>query len=139
MDIALLLVPAAIIAKALSMSVKTVHRSREVERAWNSGLTAEARCLRTYTKFSGETPQLYHVYEFTTREGRTVRFDERGGPATRGKGTFATVHYTAEHPEKATAHPPGNARTTLGVGRTLGCSGGIIAFCVVFVIIALTR
>ncbi|MGW1627295.1 hypothetical protein, partial [Streptomyces sp. NPDC002172] len=68
--------------------VKTLRRSSEISRTWRHGRTAEARCLRSYTRTSGGggdtsvTTTLHHVYEFTTAEGRVVRFDEASGRST---------------------------------------------------------
>jgi hypothetical protein len=56
------------------------------------------------------TTTLHHVYEFTTREGRAVRFEERGGPGTVLEGDIVTVHYTADHPERATAEAPARGK-----------------------------
>ncbi len=104
-------IPLLMITLVVFGAVVVVRRSRRVSSAWNSGLTAEGRCLRTYTTTSGGgdtmvSTTLHHVYEFTTREGRTVRFEEPNGPGTVLEGDVVTVHYTADHPEQATAHAP---------------------------------
>ncbi len=39
-------VPAVIMTGAIFMAVVVVRRSLDMSRAWNSGLIAEARCLR---------------------------------------------------------------------------------------------
>lgn len=112
MDVFFYAVPAVIMTGAIFMAVVVVRRSLDMSRAWNSGLIAEARCLRSYTTTSGGggdtsvSTTLHHVYEFMTRDGRTVRFEEPNGPATIVEGDIVPVHYTAERPEKATAHAP---------------------------------
>ncbi|TPQ18394.1 DUF3592 domain-containing protein [Streptomyces sporangiiformans] len=139
----LLLVPTLILALVVFSMVKMIGRTREVRRAWTSGLTAQARCLRTYTTTSGGggntsvTTRLHHVYEFMTWDGRVFRFDEVNGPSTRVEGDLAIVYYTAEHPERATAHAPSHGRLSVGTGLTMGCFGVIIAFCVAFIAIGL--
>ena len=137
------LVPALMIAGAVCAIVASLRRTRQIRRAWDGGLTAEGRCLRSYTTTSGggETSvrtTLHHVYEFTTREGRTVRFDERNGPATTIEGDFVTVHYTAGHPERATALAPARGRLTAESGCLLAFFGVFIAFCLVFMVVVHT-
>ncbi len=56
---------------------------------------------------------LHHVYEFATREGRTVRFEEAGGPRTTVEGDIVPVHYTAAHPNA----PPRTPRAGAGFWR----------------------
>ncbi|MFF4306383.1 DUF3592 domain-containing protein [Streptomyces sp. NPDC001601] len=115
---------------------KTLKRSSQISRTWRHGRTAEARCLRSYTRTSGGggdtsvTTTLHHVYEFTTAEGRVVRFDEASGRSTVVEGDFVTVYYLPAHPEGATSRPP--AQGSLAVGT--GCS---VAFFVVFIGFAL--
>ncbi|MEV5471136.1 DUF3592 domain-containing protein [Streptomyces sp. NPDC052207] len=128
-------VPGLIMIGALAQAVAVVRRSLRLRSNWNSGLTAEARCLRTYTTTSGggETSvstTLHHVYEFATREGRTVRFEETGGPRTTVEGDIVPVHYTAAHPERATAHAPGRGRVLAGAVGILVFLSLIVAFCV---------
>ncbi|MEU8788993.1 DUF3592 domain-containing protein [Streptomyces sp. NPDC048643] len=133
-------VPVLIIAVALLMAVKVVRRSLELRSAWNSGLTAEARCLRFYTTTSGGsgdssvTTTRHHVYEFTTRDGRAVRFDEENGRPTVVEGDIVTVHYTTAHPEKATAHAPSPVKAAAGTFVMLAFCGVIVAFCVGFMV-----
>lgn len=111
MEVLFYIVPTLMIAVVSCAVVAVIRRSVRVSRAWNSGLTAEARCLRTYTTTSGGGDSsvrttLHHVYEFTTRDGRGVRFEEPGGPGTTLEGDIVTVHYPADRPEQATARPP---------------------------------
>nr|WSY54645.1 DUF3592 domain-containing protein [Streptomyces sp. NBC_00886] len=134
-------VPLLMIAVVLFAAVSVLRRSRQVSSAWSSGLTAEARCLRTYTTTSGGgdtmvSTSLHHVYEFTTREGRTVRFEERNGPGTTLEGDIVTVHYAADHPERATAHAPSRGKLAAGTGCLLVFFGVFIAFCIVFMVVA---
>jgi hypothetical protein len=133
--------PGLITALAVLMAVKVVRRSMDLRRAWNSGLTAEARCLRMYTTTrrhrdgAGVSTRLHHVYEFTTREGRSVRFEETGGAGTTIEGDVVVAHYSADRPERATAHAPGTTKTKMVVGTalTLCILAVIVAFCLVFV------
>ncbi|MER6030354.1 DUF3592 domain-containing protein [Streptomyces sp. NPDC001851] len=135
-------VPALMIAGAVFALARLLRRSREVRRAWHGGLTAEARCLQTYTTTSGgggETSvhtTLHHVYEFTTREGRTVRFEEANGPGTTIPGDIVTVHYTAERPERATAHAPARGRLAAESGCQVAFFGVFIGGCVLFMVAA---
>ncbi|MEV0484806.1 DUF3592 domain-containing protein [Streptomyces sp. NPDC050508] len=134
--------PLLIIAVVVLGAVSVIRRSRQVNSAWSSGLTAEARCLRTYTTTSGGagdtmvSTTLHHVYEFTTREGRTVRFEERNGPGTTLEGDIVTVYYAADHPERATAHAPSRGKLAAGAGCALVFFGVIVTFCVVFILVA---
>ncbi|MFJ9627625.1 DUF3592 domain-containing protein [Streptomyces sp. NPDC091280] len=134
-------VPLLMIAVAVCGAVAVARRSRRVTSAWNSGLTAEGRCLRTYTTTSGGgdtmvSTTLHHVYEFTTREGRTVRFEEPNGPGTTLEGDIVTVHYTADHPEQATAHVPARGKLAAATGCVLVFLGVFIALCIGFVFAA---
>ncbi|MFF8730305.1 DUF3592 domain-containing protein [Streptomyces sp. NPDC015171] len=119
-----------------------VRRARRINRTWTHGLTAEARCLRMYTTTSGGGGDtsvhttLHHVYEFRARDGRTVRFEEEGGPATVLEGDFATVHYLPELPQQATAKPPAPGRLVAGTGCGLVFLGVAGAFCVGFMLVA---
>lgn len=132
--------PALIAAVVIAMAVKVIRRALQLRQAWASGLTAEARCLRTYTTTSRHsdssriTTTLHHVYEFTPSAGRPVRFEEENGPATTIEGDFVTVHYAADRPEAATAHAPSpvkNAASTVGL---LCFFGVMLAFCVFFMV-----
>ncbi|WP_369186517.1 DUF3592 domain-containing protein [Streptomyces sp. R08] len=133
-------IPLLMITLAVFGAVGVVRRSRRVSSAWNSGLTAEGRCLRTYATTSGGgdtmvSTTLHHVYEFTTREGRTVRFEEPNGPGTVLEGDIVTVHYTADHPEQATAHAPARGKLAAGTGCVLVFLGVFIAFCIGFMLV----
>ena len=140
MDALFYAIPVLIIVVVLCAAVAVIRRARATSRAWSSGLTAEARCLRTYTTVSGGgdtsvTTRRYHVYEFTTGEGRSVRFEEQGGSGTVVEGDFVTVYYTADHPERATAEAPARGKLVAGTGAALVCFGVFIAFCVGFIIV----
>lgn len=135
------LVPSIMIAGLLFGVFGLVRRSRRVARAWDGGLTAQARCLRSYTTTSGGgdtmvSTTLHHVYEFTPREGRAVRFEEANGPGTTIEGDVVTVHYAAEHPEEATAKAPARGRLLAESGCLLLFLGVAIAFCVFFMVTA---
>lgn len=128
----------AVITLALLLGIGTVlSRSRRIARAWSGGLTAEARCLRSYTTISGGGDTrvgttLHHVFEFTARDGRVVRFEEENGPATVLEGDIVTVHYAADHPDEATAKAPAHGRLFAESGCLLGFLGVALAFCVFF-------
>ncbi|MFI6375732.1 DUF3592 domain-containing protein [Streptomyces sp. NPDC050546] len=137
MEVLFYIVPTLMIAVASCAVVVVIRRSVRVSRAWNSGLTAEARCLRTYTTTSGGGDSsvrttLHHVYEFTTREGRGVRFEEPGGPGTTLEGDIVTVHYPADRPEHATARPPARGKLAVGTGCLLAFLGTFILFALGF-------
>ncbi|MFJ5529251.1 DUF3592 domain-containing protein [Streptomyces sp. NPDC093261] len=140
MDFFFYAVPGLIMAVALTKAAIVVRRSLQLRSNWNSGLTAEARCVRTYTTTSGGrgdssvTTTLHHVYEFTTREGRTVRFEEADGPGTTVEGDIVPVHYTRAHPERATAHSPARGKTLAGTVGILVFLSVIVAFCVGFMV-----
>jgi len=136
-------VPLLMIGIVSFAAYTVIRRARDVSRAWNSGLTAEARCLRAYTTTSGGGERsvrttLHHVYEFATREGRTVRFDETDGPGTTIEGDIVTVHYVADRPERATAKAPAPGKLAAGTGCLLAFFGVVIAFCVGFMVVAHT-
>ncbi|MGW1163742.1 hypothetical protein ACWD5Q_25035 [Streptomyces sp. NPDC002513] len=140
MDFFFYAVPGLIAAVALAKAAMVIRGSLQLRSNWNSGLTAEARCLRTYTTTSGgrgDTPvttTLRHVYEFTTREGRTVRFEEANGPGTTVEGDIVPVHYTEAHPERATACSPARGTALAGTVGILLFLAVIVAFCVGFVV-----
>ncbi|MGV4986593.1 DUF3592 domain-containing protein [Streptomyces sp. NRAIS4] len=121
-----------------------LRRARRISRTWAHGVTAEARCLRMYTTTSGGggdtsvRTTLHHVYEFTTREGRTVRFEEENGSATVVEGDFVAVRYLPERPEQATARPPAPAKLAVGTGFSVAFLGAAVAFCVFFIATAHT-
>ncbi|MEU3615970.1 DUF3592 domain-containing protein [Streptomyces sp. NPDC006872] len=136
------IVPLIMIAGAVFMLYRTLGRARQVSAAWNSGITAEGRCLRAYTSTSGGGGDtsvhttLHHVYEFTTRDGRPFRFDEGGGPGTTVEGDIVTVYYTPDRPESATALTPGRGRLLAGTGCLVAFFAVFIAFCVFFMVTA---
>lgn len=135
-------VPAIIGGVVITMAVKVIRRSLQLRQAWASGLTAEARCLRTYTTTSrhGDSNRIsttfHHVYEFTPSGGRPVRFEEENGPATTIEGDFGTVHYAADRPEKATAHAPSPVQNVASTVGLLCFLGVVLAFCVFFMVTA---
>jgi hypothetical protein len=140
MDVMFYLVPGFIMAVALFMAYRVVRRSLQMRQAWNSGLTAEARCLRMYTTTHGGGNDtsvrtvLHHVYEFTARDGRVVRFEEEGGPATVLEGDFVTVHYAEGPTVVATARPPRQVRQAAATVGILAFLGVIVVFCVGFIV-----
>ncbi|MEW2402301.1 DUF3592 domain-containing protein [Streptomyces sp. NPDC046862] len=143
MELFLLLVPAFMIAIVVFAAVKVIGRSREMRRAWSSGLTAEARCLRSYATTSGGgqaavRTTLHHVYEFRTWDGRVIRFDETNGPSTRVEGDIVIVRYTPDRPERATAHPPNRSGNAVATGCTLGCLGFVLLCALGFTMVVLS-
>ncbi|MGW3497205.1 hypothetical protein [Streptomyces sp. NPDC001020] len=138
MDIFFYVIPSLIIVGALVVAARVVRRSLQLRSNWNSGLTAEARCLRTYTTTRGDADAragrttLHHVYEFTTRDGRAVRFEETNGQGTTVEGDIVTVHYTAGRPERATAHAPAPGKAFVGMAGILMLLVVVVAFCVAF-------
>ncbi|GGW20442.1 DUF3592 domain-containing protein [Streptomyces capoamus] len=137
-------VPAVMLAGFASAAFLLVRRARRISRTWAHGLTAQARCLRMFTTTSGGGGDtsvhttVHHVYEFTTREGRTVRFEEEDGPATVLEGDVVTVRYLPELPQRATARPPARAGLFAGTGAGLVFLGVAGAFCVAFMVAAHT-
>ncbi|MDO0914684.1 hypothetical protein QQM39_28795 [Streptomyces sp. DT2A-34] len=140
MDFFFYAVPGLILAVVLFGGYRVVRRSLQIRRAWNSGLTAEARCLRMFTTTHGGgndtsvSTTLHHVYEFTARDGRLVRFEEEGGPATTIEGDIVTVHYAEGHEVVATAKSPGRAGLAASTIAILAFLGVIAVFCVGFMV-----
>ncbi|MFI5685762.1 hypothetical protein [Streptomyces sp. NPDC051636] len=133
-------IPGLIMGLALFVAYRVVRRSLQLRSAWNSGLTAEARCLRTFTTTHGGgndtsvRTTLHHVYEFTTRDGRSVRFEEENGPATIVEGDIVTVYYTQGREVAATARRPSPVRNAAGALAMVAFLGVIVVFCVGFMV-----
>jgi hypothetical protein len=129
MDFMFYVMPGLILAAAVFVAYRVVRRSLQVRRAWNSGLTAEGRCLRMFTtthgggRDSSVSTTLHHVYEFTARDGRTVRFEEEDGPATIVEGDVV-----------ATAKAPGRAKLAASTVAVLAFLGVVAVFCVGFMV-----
>ena len=140
MDVFFYVVPGLIMAVALFMAYRVVRRWLQIQRAWNSGLTAQGRCLRMYTTTHGGgndtsvSTTLHHVYEFTARDGRVVRFEEQGGPGTTVEGDFVTVYYAEGREIVATAHEPGRVKQAAATIGILAFLGVVVVFCVGFMI-----
>jgi hypothetical protein len=140
MDIFFYALPSLILAVVLFGAYRVVRRSLQIRSAWNSGLTAEARCLRMFTTTHGGAGDtsvhttLHHVYEFTARDGRVVRFEEENGPATTVEGDFVTVHYAEGHEVVATAKAPGRAKLAASTIAILAFLGVAAVFCVGFMV-----
>ncbi|MFF7282169.1 hypothetical protein [Streptomyces griseorubiginosus] len=133
-------VPALIMAAALFGAYHVVRRWNRARSAWRSGLTAEAECLRVYPVAHGGGDSfvrtgLRHVYEFRTREGRVVRFEEEGGPGTTMEGDIVTVHY-ADGPEVVATAIPHLRRSGHGLAAFMALSfiGVIVLFCAGFMV-----
>ncbi|MCW8383785.1 DUF3592 domain-containing protein [Streptomyces justiciae] len=140
MELFFYLVPSLILALVLFMAYRLLRRAMQIRRAWNSGLTAEARCLRVYTTThggSGDTSvstTLHHVYEFTARDGRTVRFEEEDGPGTVLEGDFVTVYYAEGATVVATAKAPRRTALAASMIGVLAFLGVVAGFCIAFMI-----
>ncbi|WP_235990914.1 DUF3592 domain-containing protein [Streptomyces ureilyticus] len=140
MDVLFYLVPSLILAVVLFGAYRVVRRSLQIRSAWSSGLTAEGRCLRMFTTTHGGSNDtsvrttLHHVYEFTARDGQTVRFEEEDGPGTILEGDFVTVYYAEGRDVVATAKEPRRARLAASTGAILAFLGVAAVFCIGFMV-----
>ncbi|GAB2845734.1 hypothetical protein GCM10027074_10720 [Streptomyces deserti] len=140
MDVIFYLAPGLIMAVAIFMAYRVVRRWLQLRGAWNSGLTAEGRCLRAYSTVSGGhgdtsvRTTLHHVYEFITHDGRVIRFEEEDGPATVVEGDYVTVYYTDCPQVVATAHAPSRVKQAAATFGILAFLGVVVVFCVGFVV-----
>ncbi|MFJ8542509.1 DUF3592 domain-containing protein [Streptomyces sp. NPDC093586] len=91
-------------------AVALVRRTRQRREAWESGLSAPARVVRAWatTQMVNNVARRvqWHEYDYTTRDGRAIRFKEPGGPRDRAEGDTVPVYYAAHEPDKATASEP---------------------------------
>jgi len=140
MELFFYLAPSLILALVSFLAYRLLRRAMQLRRAWNSGLTAEARCLRTYTTTHGGggdtsvSTTLHHVYEFTARDGRTVRFEEEDGPGTVLEGDFVTVYYAEGATVIATAKAPRRTALAASMIGVLAFLGLVAGFCIAFMI-----
>ncbi|MFH0519644.1 hypothetical protein ACHBTE_21050 [Streptomyces sp. M41] len=140
MDVIFYVVPSLIMAVALFMAYRVVRRSLQLRSAWNSGLTAQGRCLRMYTTTHGGghdshvRTTLHHVYEFATHDGRLVRFEEEDGPGTTVEGDIVTVYYADGAEVVATAHRPSRGRQAVTSFGMLAFLGVVVVFCIGFIV-----
>ncbi|MFG1792132.1 DUF3592 domain-containing protein [Nocardia sp. NPDC049149] len=124
----------ATIAMFLHLGTRALAQdSDRLRRAWDSGVTAEGRCLRIFTTTSGGgdfrvRTTLHHVYEFTARDGRVIRFEETGGPATRVEGDRVTVYYAEGEEGAATTRTPRRVAETTGTPVLLLAGMGVLLF-----------
>ncbi|RAJ82961.1 MULTISPECIES: DUF3592 domain-containing protein [unclassified Streptomyces] len=128
-------------ALVVATGVALLRRGLRIRRAWHGGRTSEARCLRVLTNTTGgDSPTTYRsrVYEFTTREGRTVRITGNGGPDTVLEGDTVMVRYAADAPEHATAEPYRPVALAVGMGCIGLFMAAALAVCVTVMVIALT-
>ncbi|MET7274393.1 MULTISPECIES: DUF3592 domain-containing protein [Streptomyces] len=99
-----------LLAAMVWSAVALVRRTRQRREAWESGLSAPARVVRTWatTQMVNNVARRvqWHEYDYTTRDGRAVRFQESGGPRDRAEGDTVPVYYSARDPERATAVEP---------------------------------
>ncbi|MDX2526708.1 DUF3592 domain-containing protein [Streptomyces europaeiscabiei] len=142
MDVFFYLIPVVMMTFIGFMAYRVLIRWLRIRSAWNSGLTAEARCLKAFTTVSegmGEHSRvrttIHHVYEFRTHDGQAIRFEEEDGPMTTVEGDFVTVYYTDGPHVVATAHAPGQRvkQAAAGLGL-LAFLGVAFAFCVFFMV-----
>ncbi|MGW5613828.1 hypothetical protein [Streptomyces sp. NPDC003877] len=129
MYVILYVVPGLVVALAVWMACRAVRCWWRLRGAWDSRLTAEARCLGAYPAGRGV---LHHVYEFITPDGRVITFEEDGGPATTAESDYVTVHYTAGRRIVATAQAPSRARRAMTAVGLLAFLGVIALFCAGF-------
>ncbi|MEU6283799.1 DUF3592 domain-containing protein [Streptomyces sp. NPDC047028] len=99
-----------LLALFVCAGVALVRRTRQRREAWASGMTAQARVVRAWaaTRVVNNVAQRvqWHEYDYTTADGRAVRFKESGGPRDRATGHTVLVHYAPHAPERATASEP---------------------------------
>ncbi|MDT0484762.1 MULTISPECIES: hypothetical protein [Streptomyces] len=138
MDAFFYIIPVQIMAVVLLAAYVVVRRWHRAGSAWRSGLTAEGRCLRVYAMAhgGGDTrvrTALRHVYEFRTRDGRVVRFEEEGGPGTILEGDIVTVHY-ADGPDVVATARPGRGGHGCAACAVLALVGVVVLVCVVFMV-----
>ncbi|MEU0435201.1 DUF3592 domain-containing protein [Streptomyces sp. NPDC006290] len=112
----------------IAMAVTAVNRVRWRTRAQRNGLRTEGRCIRVETvrRSGGGRPsslRRHYLFEFVTRDGRQVRFED-AAPDTTIPGDLFTVSYLPERPDKATVALPGDRRAQ----RELGCLLVFLAF-----------
>ncbi|WP_371580014.1 DUF3592 domain-containing protein [Streptomyces sp. NBC_01314] len=141
MDAFFYLIPGVIMTVIAFQAYRVLRRWLQIRSAWNSGLTAEARCLKTFTTVSesvGEHSRvrttIHHVYEFRTHDGQAIRFEEEDGPMTTVEGDFVTVYYTEGPDVVATAHEPGRVKQAAASLGLLSFLGVAFAFCVFFMV-----
>ncbi|WP_344532156.1 DUF3592 domain-containing protein [Streptomyces albiaxialis] len=123
-------VPAVFMAISGYLICRRLVELRRLIVIWRRGDHAEGRCLHTYTtrrsKSDGRTfTTRHHAFEFTTRNGERVRFEETDGPRTVGQGDFVPVTYLTNRPDRATARPRKEVREYL-------LAAGEIAFLMLF-------
>ncbi|MDT0392259.1 hypothetical protein [Streptomyces dubilierae] len=129
MDVILYVVPGLVMALAVRMACRVVRCWWRIRGAWDSGLTVEARCLGAYPAGRGG---LHHVYEFIAHDGRVIRFEEDGGPATTTEGDYVMVRYTGGRRVVATTQAPSRARRAMTAVGLLAFLGVVALFCAGF-------
>ncbi|CAM5407723.1 DUF3592 domain-containing protein [Streptomyces abikoensis] len=146
LDFFVLALPALMAAAGIAGMVWAVVRMRRLRAAWRSGIEVPGRCLRLYatttTRRQGphrsSSTTLHHVYEFTDADGAYHRFEEAGGRATVIEGDAVTIRYPQGRPDRATALPPGDARTWAGTGVLLAFLAVFVAASAGFTVFYLT-
>ncbi|MEX2981624.1 DUF3592 domain-containing protein [Streptomyces sp. C36] len=120
-------IPGLMTVGALAAAARVIVRRRRLNEAWYRGVTVEGRCLRTFVTTAtwrrgmheSTNSTISHAYEFTTPDGRTLRFEE-DGPSTVFEGDIVLVRYPQGRPDLATALPPGDRATKAKFRVTLG-------------------
>ncbi|MFI2072566.1 hypothetical protein [Streptomyces triculaminicus] len=120
-------IPGLMTVGALAAAARVIVRRRRLNEAWYRGVTVEGRCLRTFVTTAtwrrgmheSTNSTISHAYEFTTPDGRTLRFEE-DGPSTVFEGDIVLVRYPQGRPDLATALPPGDRATKAKFRMTLG-------------------
>ncbi|MBT2384603.1 DUF3592 domain-containing protein [Streptomyces sp. ISL-11] len=139
-DVFILALPSLMAAGGIAAMVWAVIRMRRLRAAWRSGIEVQGRCMRLYARTTtrrqggrrSSSTTLFHIYEFTTAEGEVRRFEEAGGSATVIEGDAIVIRYPEGRPDRATAIPPGDARTWVGTGILLAFLTVFVAACVGF-------
>ncbi|MEU7043171.1 DUF3592 domain-containing protein [Streptomyces varsoviensis] len=130
-----LAIPALMACLALYGIGRVAERRRRLTTLWRTGLTAQGRCLRAYATSrggDGGPAVLHHVYEYRTRDGRPVRFEETGSPASVMAGDTLTVRYLPDQPEQATALQPDNSGMLRAAAASMAVLTALLAVIVCF-------
>lgn len=142
MRVAVLAVPVLIGGIAVAVLVALSRAHIHLRRLWRDGIEVDGTCLRSYVKHRGVGTNArsiqHHVYEFRTREGQQLRFDEAGGPATVVEGDTVTIRDQDGRPERATAIQPGQRGALVVTVSGVLIALAIITFAAFFIWFFLT-
>lgn len=130
MDIVFHILFPVLIVGCLFGGFTAVRRRRQMTAAWESGVTARARVTRAWavTRMVNDVPRRipHHEYDFTTADGRAVRFEEAGGVVERAVGDEVLVYYAPGDPDRATAAAPDEGSVRYRVLLVLIAAGVVI-------------